>query len=115
MAAQAALLEAIKRRVRDFDVVHCHIDWIHLPTLYRSGVPFLTTLHGRLDIGGLSALVDLFPRAPYISISDNQRRPFCGAKWLGTVYHGLPGDSLRPSYTPGQYLAFPESQSNYHL
>jgi glycosyltransferase involved in cell wall biosynthesis len=77
-----------------------------LPILYRSGVPFLTTLHGRLDIGGLSQLVDLFPRAPYVSISENQRRPLGGARWLGTVYHGLPRDSLRPSYAQGNYLAF---------
>jgi glycosyltransferase involved in cell wall biosynthesis len=94
------------RRVADFDVVHCHIDWIFLPFLSRANVPFITTLHGRLDIPGLSAVIDLFPNAPFISISDNQRLPLRGARWLGTVYHGLPQDSLRPSYSPGNYLAF---------
>jgi glycosyltransferase involved in cell wall biosynthesis len=50
-AASTALLEAIAQRAEDFDVVHSHIDWLHLPLLSRLGVPFITTLHGRL--GGL--------------------------------------------------------------
>src|SRR5215475_7501002 len=105
-AAQTTLLEAIARRMADFDLIHCHIDWIQLPLLSRADIPFITTLHGRLDIAGLPAVIDLFPDAPFISISDNQRLPLRGASWLGTVYHGLPQDSLRPSYSPGNYLAF---------
>src|SRR5215475_4833879 len=48
-AAQAALLEAIARQATDFDVIHAHTDWLPLPPLSRLGVPFLTTVHGRLD------------------------------------------------------------------
>jgi hypothetical protein len=36
--ACTALLEAIARRVEDFDVVHSHIDWSHLPLLSRLAV-----------------------------------------------------------------------------
>ena len=32
--------------------------------------------------------------------------PLPGANWLGTVYHGLPVNALRPSFEPGAYLAF---------
>jgi glycosyltransferase involved in cell wall biosynthesis len=94
------------RHAKDFDVVHCHIDWLHLPLLTRLGVPFVTTLHGRLDLPGLPAIIADFPTAPFISISDNQRGPLGGAKWLGTVYHGLPSGSFRPRLEQGQYLAF---------
>jgi len=59
VAAQAALLEAMARRADEFDVIHAHIDWLHLPILNRSGVPFLTTLHGRLDLPGLSEMIRL--------------------------------------------------------
>src|SRR4051812_37823906 len=52
MAAQTALLEAVSRRASEFDVIHAHIDWLHLPLLSRLGVPFLTTTHGRLDLPG---------------------------------------------------------------
>jgi glycosyltransferase involved in cell wall biosynthesis len=79
---------------------------LHLPILSRSGVPFLTTLHGRLDIAGLPEVVRRFPDAPFVSISNNQRLPLPDANWLGTVYHGLPADSLRARFEPGSYLAF---------
>jgi glycosyltransferase involved in cell wall biosynthesis len=47
-----------------------------------------------------------FPEAPFVSISNNQRLPLPDAHWLGTVYHGLPSQSLHPRYEPGSYLAF---------
>jgi glycosyltransferase involved in cell wall biosynthesis len=87
-------------------VIHCHIDWLHLPLLTRLNVPFVTTCHGRLDLPHFPEVIRRFPDAPFISISDNQRRPLPQARWLDTIYHGLPKDSLRPSYAPGRYLAF---------
>ena len=38
--ACTALLEAMRSEVEEFDVVHSHIDWLHLPLLSRLGVPF---------------------------------------------------------------------------
>jgi glycosyltransferase involved in cell wall biosynthesis len=106
MVAQTALLEAVSRRAREFDVIHAHIDWLHLPLLSRLGVPFVTTTHGRLDLPGLSDVARRFPGAPYVSISDNQRSALNEANWIGTVYHGLPADTFRPSLERGPYLAF---------
>lgn len=106
LAAQTMLLELMAHHAKEFDVVHCHTDWLHLPLLSRLNVPFLTTLHGRLDLPGLPAIVEKFPSSPFISISENQRIPLPGANWLGTVYHGLPSKSLNASLEPGKYLAF---------
>ena len=106
VAVQAVLLETMAKRAREFDVIHCHIDWLHLPLLTRSGVPFLSTFHGRLDIAGLPDVVRHFPDAPFVSISNNQRQPLPDAHWLGTIYHGLPSNSLHPRFEPGSYLAF---------
>ncbi|MGX4803161.1 glycosyltransferase family 4 protein [Bradyrhizobium guangdongense] len=105
-AACALLIEAIAERARDFDVIHSHVDWLPLPVLRRTGVPFLTTMHGRLDLPGLSDVVARFPTAPFVSISDNQRRALPNANWLATIPHGLPGDLFRPRYEKGSYLAF---------
>ncbi|MBR0818169.1 glycosyltransferase family 4 protein [Bradyrhizobium liaoningense] len=105
-AASAMLLEAIAKRARDFDVIHAHIDWLPLPLLSRLGVPFLTTMHGRLDLPGLPDVVRQFPEAGFVSISDHQRLPLADAKWIGTIQHGLPSELLRPSYEEGAYLAF---------
>ena len=74
----------------EFDVIHAHIDWLHLPLLTRLGVPFLTTLHGRLDLRGVSDVIGRFPAAPFVSISDNQRLPIRRANWLGTTITGCP-------------------------
>jgi len=107
IAAQAVLLETMTEHAFDFDVIHAHIDWLHLPLLSRLGVPFVTTLHGRLDLRGLSDVIGRFPAAPFVSISDNQRLPIGKkANWVGTVYHGLPANALRPVFKRGSYLAF---------
>src|SRR5215204_5787393 len=106
MVAQAALLEAVARHATEFDVIHAHIDWLHLPLVSRLGVPFLTTCHGRLDLPGLGNVISRFKEAPFISISNNQRLPLPGANWLDTIYHGLPAHSFRPSFERGGYLAF---------
>src|SRR4051812_5529648 len=68
-AACAVPLEAIARRARDFDVIHGHIDWLPLPVLSRLGVPLVTTMHGRLDLPGLSDVLRQFPAAGFVSIS----------------------------------------------
>jgi glycosyltransferase involved in cell wall biosynthesis len=39
-------------------------------------------------------------------VSDAQRRPVPDGNWMGTVYHGMPGDELRFHPHPGDYLAF---------
>ena len=106
LAAYAALLDALAEGASDFDVLHCHTDWLHLPLLTRLRVPHLTTIHNRLDHSNVADLIRRFPKAPLISISNNHRKPEPTANWLGTVYHGLPPDSLSPSYEPGTYLAF---------
>jgi glycosyltransferase involved in cell wall biosynthesis len=104
--ACALLLEAVSRLAREFDVIHSHIDWLHLPLLTRLGIPFVTTMHGRLDLPGIPEVLREFPDACFVSISDHQRIPVRSANWCGTVYHGLPAGQFRPSYTPGSYLAF---------
>ena len=106
MVTQAALLEAVARHASEFDVIHAHIDWLHLPLFSRLGVPFLTTCHGRLDLPGFPDVIRRFPEAPFVSISDNQRAPLSEARWISTIYHGLPADLFRPSFEAGSYLAF---------
>jgi glycosyltransferase involved in cell wall biosynthesis len=98
------------RRLADqaarFDVVHSHIDWVHIPVLRRLGVPFVTTLHGRLDLPNLrNAFEHCFFEASFVSISDAQRAPLPRARWVGTV-HGVPKNLLRPNFAPDGYRAF---------
>jgi len=106
MALQAALLEEVADKAKDFDIIHSHIDWLHLPLLSRLGIPFLTTCHGRMDLPLFPEVIRRFPNAAFVSISENQRLPLPEANWIGTVCHGLPHELFRPVYDSGRYLAF---------
>ncbi len=77
-----------------FDVLHFHIDYYPFSLFARQPVPFLTTMHGRLDLPELQPIFNTFSDVPVVSISDNQRQPLPQAHWLSTVYHGLPENLL---------------------
>jgi glycosyltransferase involved in cell wall biosynthesis len=106
VAPLLAMLERVAQRARDFDVVHLHCDYLGYPVLRRAGVPFLATLHGRLDLPELKSLYRVFSDVPVISISNSQRGPLPEAGYFATVYHGLPERLLLPGSGSGGYLAF---------
>lgn len=101
------MLEHVARRAHEFDVLHFHIDLMHAPLVRAFADKTLTTLHGRLDLPGLTPFYRTFPRLPLISISNAQRRPLPPVNWVKTIYHGLPRDllSFQPEASNG-YLAF---------
>ncbi|WP_028226910.1 glycosyltransferase family 4 protein [Paraburkholderia ferrariae] len=107
MAPHMLLLEEVRRRADEFDVLHFHIDYYPFSLFQRQEVPFVTTMHGRLDLPELQPIFNAFSDVPVVSISDNQRIPLQQACWQQTVYHGLPEDVLKPipNVEPG-YLAF---------
>jgi glycosyltransferase involved in cell wall biosynthesis len=106
LAHHILMLELVLKESPRFDIIHFHIDYLHFPLLRRQGAPYLTTLHGRLDIPDLVPLYQEFSEIPVVSISDAQREPLPWLNWLGTVYHGLPEDLYRFRESPGKYLAF---------
>jgi glycosyltransferase involved in cell wall biosynthesis len=106
IANHVLMLEMVFREARSFDLIHFHIDYLHLPLVRRYGRPNVTTLHGRLDLPELQALYREFSEMPVVSISDAQRLPLPGANWQGTVHHGLPLDLHSFHEQPGDYLAF---------
>ncbi|MGD9764735.1 MAG: glycosyltransferase family 4 protein [Candidatus Binatia bacterium] len=96
----------VYRRAADFDLIHCHTDYLSLPTAGLVDTPTLITLHGRLDIPALRPLYADHGHVPLVSISDAQRVPLPAANWLATVYHGLPPELYRYSAEGGDYLLF---------
>ena len=100
------MLDEVRRRAHQFDVLHFHVDMVHMPLIRELGVPTVTTLHGRQDLPDLRPFYAVFNDVPLVSISHDQRRPLPFANWLGTVYHGLPPDLLAPGTGQGGYLAF---------
>jgi glycosyltransferase involved in cell wall biosynthesis len=106
VAIYTRMVELIYRRAHEFDVLHFHIDYFPLSLFSRQKTPFLTTLHGRLDLREFKEVYETFPNAPFVSISNSQRRPIPNINWARTVLHGMPADLLTPQPAKQDYLAF---------
>jgi glycosyltransferase involved in cell wall biosynthesis len=100
------LLEAVLAEADRFDLIHYHVDYVHFPVSRRQSTPHVTTLHGRLDLPDLVPLYREFDDMPVVSISDAQRAPLPAARWVSTVYHGLPPERYAFHERAGSYLAF---------
>lgn len=106
LAPQMLLLERVYRMKDEFDILHFHLDYFPASLFARQNVPFITTLHGRLDLPELKLVYAGLPEHNLVSISNSQRLPLPEANFIATVQHGLPTHLLTPSsVTPG-YVAF---------
>jgi glycosyltransferase involved in cell wall biosynthesis len=107
-ALHMAMLEHVYRRAHEFDLLHFHLDYFPFSLFSRQPTPFVTTLHGRLDLPEHQPLFSTFSRVPVISISESQSTPVQQGNFIGAVLHGMPLDFLRPQpqAAPPSYLAF---------
>jgi glycosyltransferase involved in cell wall biosynthesis len=101
-----AMLLEVYERAREFDVIHCHTDYLGLPLARAAPTPTVLTLHGRLDIPELHPLYRAFPEVALVSVSNAQRTPLAHLSWAATVHHGLPCNLYRFRHAPGDYLVF---------
>jgi glycosyltransferase involved in cell wall biosynthesis len=104
--AHMLLLDKVARAADAFDVIHFNIDYLHFPLCRALHWPHLSTLHGRLDLPELLPLYREFTDMPLVSISNQQREPLAFAKWISTIYHGLPSENYQFQPRAGRYLAF---------
>jgi glycosyltransferase involved in cell wall biosynthesis len=105
-ALHMMMLERVYQRAGEFDFLHCHLDYYPFSLLSRQATPFVTTLHGRLDLPEHQPMFDTFSAVPVVSISNAQRRPVPQANWVRTVHHGLPVRLLEPRPVKPSYFAF---------
>jgi glycosyltransferase involved in cell wall biosynthesis len=107
IASHLVMLNNLRRRADQFDVIHFHIDLLQYPLFQDLAHKCVTTLHGRLDVPDFHPVYYAFPHMPLVSISEDQRRPMpSDVNWLANVYHGLPSTVCRYNATGGDYLAF---------
>jgi glycosyltransferase involved in cell wall biosynthesis len=105
-ASLLVMLDAVRRRASDFDIVHFHVDLLQFPMFRKSTDRCLTTLHGRLDLPDFHPVYRAFPAMPLVSISESQRAPLLEANWLATIHHGLPPGPMPEEKQVQSYLAF---------
>jgi glycosyltransferase involved in cell wall biosynthesis len=105
--AHLSMLAEVRKRARDFDILHFHLDCFHLPLFHDMVDRTLTTLHGRQDINDLRSIHRHFPNYPFVSSSNSQRRPLPHLNWVRTIHHGYPKSQYAFSaVAKGGYLAF---------
>jgi glycosyltransferase involved in cell wall biosynthesis len=105
-ALHMAMLEHVRRRADEFDILHFHLDYYPFSIFSQESTPYVTTLHGRLDLPEHEVLFDTFSSVPVIAISDAQRAYKPQAAWMRTIHHGLPELMLAPRSSEPSYLAF---------
>jgi glycosyltransferase involved in cell wall biosynthesis len=106
-ALHMVMLERVRQKCDDeeFDFLHFHLDYYPFSLFSRQPTPFVTTLHGRLDLPEHQPVFTTFSDIPVISISNAQRRPVPKANFIRTIYHGLPENLLTPQRVTPSYLA----------
>lgn len=106
-ASNIVMLDQVRQRAEEFDVIHCHIDLLQYPIFKDMAHKVVTTMHGRLDWPDYMPVYRAYPHMPLVSISNNQRLPMpSNSNWLATVYHGLPSHVCPFRPETGKYLAF---------
>jgi glycosyltransferase involved in cell wall biosynthesis len=87
------MIDKVRERAEEFDVLHFHIDLFHFPLFRSLAARTLTTLHGRQDLGDLKPFYGRFGEMPLVSISNDQRKPLPHANFVATIHHGVPACS----------------------
>jgi glycosyltransferase involved in cell wall biosynthesis len=106
-ALHMVMLERVRQKCDDeeFDFLHFHLDYYPFSLFARQPTPFVTTLHGRLDLPEHQPVFHTFSKVPVISISNAQRRPVPQANWVRPIHHGMPENLLTPQPGGQSYLA----------
>ena len=81
MALHISMLERVRRCADEFYILHFHLDYLPFSLFARQSTPFITTMHGRLDLPDLPPIMHEFAIMPLASISNAQREPLLWANW----------------------------------
>jgi glycosyltransferase involved in cell wall biosynthesis len=106
IGCHALMLEKLLKIADQFDVIHFHSDYMHLPYVRLMRTPSLTTMHCRMDYFPLLDILKENDHVPVVSISDSQRRVAPWLSWQRTIYHGLPKDLYNLNEKPSDYILF---------
>ena len=87
LAPHVLMMEKVRKVAHEFDVLHFHLDYMPFPLFTTMDTPFVTTLHGRLDLPELQPVFDAFSNVPVVSISDSQRAAAAASE---LAQHDLP-------------------------
>jgi len=97
---EAALLERLRQRIDDFDIIHCHGEFFHGALLGAHRARSLTTIHWRTDELDRQRFFEAFPDLPVAAISASQARTIPASNRAAMVPHGLDPARFTPPHAP---------------
>ncbi|TXM71597.1 glycosyltransferase family 4 protein [Methylobacterium sp. WL69] len=105
-ALDALQLEALRRTLDGFDIVHCHGEFAHAALLGDRRRHSLTTVHWRVDELDRALFFSGFPDLPVAAISAAQEAGIPASNRAGVVHHGIDRDRYALRTRPGGHVAF---------
>lgn len=105
-ALEALQMEALRRRLDAFDIVHGHGAFAHAAVLGARRRRSLTTVHWRVDERDRALFFAGFPDLPVAAISAAQEAGIPAANRAGIVHHGIARDRYALHTDPEGYLVF---------
>ena len=103
---ELAMLDAVRRRADEFDIVHCHTEFAHAAVLRELGPRLVATLHWRTDQADRQTLFARFPELRTIALSRSQAGPVPRASLAGIVPHGIGRDRYALVERPDGHCVF---------
>jgi glycosyltransferase involved in cell wall biosynthesis len=100
-------LAAAVERARDFDIIHYEAAYYPMSLAYArlSPTPIVQTLHHSPSPAEI-ALWARYPEAPFVAISNEQKRLLAGLNVVDVVLHGIDTDNFTFRRDPDDYLLF---------
>ncbi len=100
-------LAAAVERAGEFDIIHYEAAYYPMSLAFArlSPVPILQTLHHSPSAAEIH-LWRRYPEAPFVAISEEQKRLLDGLNVVGVVLHGLDTDNFTFREKPDDYLLF---------
>lgn len=100
-------LSRVFQQSGQFDIIHCHLDYLALPYASLSKTSVVHTIHGILT-PLTEKIFTQHSQQNYISISNSQRRSELGLNYVATVYNAIAIEQFQfyPKPDNPPYLAF---------
>lgn len=105
-ALDALQLEALRLRLDQFDIVHCHGEFAHAALLGEHRRRSLTTIHWRVDELDRALFFQGFPDLPVAAISAAQAAGIPASNRAGIVHHGIDRTRYELCAVPDDHVAF---------
>ena len=101
------MLDRVRQRADEFDILHFHIDQFHFPLFRNIAGRTVTTLHGRQDLPICTRSMRALTTCRWSRSRTPSARPVPNINFAGTVLHGIPVSLHRAAgEAHGGYLAF---------